>query len=190
MIGLLFLYLSFLQLGLFGVGGDASAQAILEHEVCTLHHWLTPEQMADLMAFCQILPGGYGMNAATLSGQMAAMGRVGFWGSAGFSGMAVLALCTASVFWTWLINRFTSHAPSQTIVDCVLVLLRPLIPGLIASAAILLINDSTFGSLSSSPWHFWVSVFLLVSTLLGISVYRFNAMFMVLLCGVAGMILL
>lgn len=190
MISILFLYLSFLQLGLFGIGGDASAQAILEHEAITLHHWLSPEQMTDLMVLCQIVPGGMGLNTATISGQMAALNRVGFWGSVGFSAIGVLALSSGSVFWTWLICRFNRHAPSKTIVDCVLTLLRPLVPGLIAAAAILLINDTTFGSLSSSPWHFWISIFLLISTLIGIAVYRFNATFMIVLCGVAGMILL
>lgn len=81
MLLFLFLLLSFLQVGFLGIGGNASAQALLEHEVITLHHWLTPGQMADLMAFCRILPGGTGINTATLASTLAASSQFGFWGN-------------------------------------------------------------------------------------------------------------
>ena len=45
----LILFLSFFQVSFLGIGGNASAQALIEHEVITLHHWFTPAQMADLM---------------------------------------------------------------------------------------------------------------------------------------------
>ena len=61
----LFLFLSFTQMGLFGLGGSLGTQALLEHDLITLHKWLTPAQMADLMVFCRALPGGTGINAAT-----------------------------------------------------------------------------------------------------------------------------
>ena len=190
MLVFLFIFLSFFQVGFFGLGGDAGAQAVLEHEVLTLHHWLTPDQMADLMTFCHALPGGAALNSATLCGQLHAPEQGHFWMATSLSGTGVLALCLAACVWTWLINRFMEHAPSQTVVQCVLVLLRPLIPGLIASAALLLLTEQNFGSPITSAWHFWVSVFLTVSTILGVTVYKFNATFMVVLCGVAGMFLL
>ena len=189
MLPFLFLFLSFAQLGLFGIGGDAAAQAVLEHEVLTLHHWLTPEQMADLMTFCHALPGGTALNAAVLCGQLNA-GNGGPWRALGLNAVAVLPLCLTACFWTWLISRFMHHAPSRTVVQCVLVLLRPLVPGLIAAAALLLLTEENFGSPFSSPWHFWVSTFLCIATLVGITVYRFKPAFMVVLCGVAGMLLL
>ena len=52
----LILFLSFFQVSFLGIGGNASAQALIEHEVITLHHWFTPAQMADLMVFCRLLP--------------------------------------------------------------------------------------------------------------------------------------
>ena len=56
MLLFLLIFLSFAQVGIFGLGGDVSAQAFLEHEVVTLHHWLTPQQFADVMTFSRALP--------------------------------------------------------------------------------------------------------------------------------------
>lgn len=70
-----------------------------------------------------------------------------------------------------------------------MVVLRPLIPGLVAAAAILLMRADNFGSLTESPWDFWMSTFLFLSTLIGVGYYRFNSLFIVLLCGLAGLII-
>ena len=115
----LFLFLSFVQIGLFSVGGDASAQALLEHEVLTLHHWLSPEACTDLMT-----------------------------------------------------------------------LLRPLVPGLVVAAALLMAKEAGLLADATDAWHKGVSAFLFVATVVGVRVYRFNPLFMLLLYGVAGCLLL
>lgn len=74
----LLLMFSFAQVGFLGIGSSVGSQAFLEHEVITLHRWLTPSQMADLMVFCRALPGGTGINTATLTGFLAASARFGF----------------------------------------------------------------------------------------------------------------
>lgn len=75
MLIFILLFLSFFQIGFLGIGGYASTQALIEHEVITLHHWLTPAQMADLMTFCRALPGGTGLNSATLAGALTVSGQ-------------------------------------------------------------------------------------------------------------------
>ncbi len=189
MLALIFLFLSFYQLGLFGFGGNAASMSILEHETVTLHHWFTPEQLADLMTLCRALPGGTGVNAATLSGYVASGGKLGFWPTAGFCSVGVIALCLAAVTWTFIVSRLNNNELTRNVLDCVLVLLRPLVPGLIAAAAWMMMTEGNFGSLSTSPWHFWTSVFLAVSAFVGIKIYRINATFMVVLCGIAGVVL-
>lgn len=185
----LFLFLSFAQVGLFGLGSDAGAQALLEHEVITLHHWLTPGQMADMMAFCRLLPGGTGVNAATLSGSLAAAGQFGFGGAVLASLLSVIGLVLPAAAWTAIISKIQSIGKFDNIFECVMTLLRPLVPGLAVAAAIIMMRAENFGNPMTTPWDFWVSVFLFVATLIGVGVYRFHAGFMVLLCGVAGWIL-
>lgn len=183
------LILSFLQIGLLGIGGSPSAQALLEHEVVTLHHWLTPEQMADLMVFCRMLPGGTGVNTASITGSVAAASQFGFWGCALASIVSVTSLAIPAALWTAVIARFQKNRESQSFLNCAMVVLRPLIPGLIAAAAILLMRQDNFGSLNDTPWEFWMSTFLFLATLIGVGYYRFNSLFIVLLCGLAGLMI-
>lgn len=190
MLLFLLLFLSFAQVGLLGLGGNAGSQALLEHEIITLHHWLTPAQLSDLMVFCRTLPGGTGLNAATLTGYLAASARFGFWGTLGASLISVVGLALPAAAWTALITKLKDHKRYQSLLDSLLVLLRPMIPGLIIAAAVLMMRADNFGSPTENPWNFWVSIFLFVATLIGTGVYRFNALFMILVCGVAGCILL
>lgn len=185
----IFLILSFLQIGFLGIGSSPSAQALIEHEVVTLHHWLTPEQMANLMVFCRILPGGTGLNTASLTGAMTAAAQFGFWGSVLASVLSVTSLIIPAALWTSVIARFEKNRQCHDFLNCSMVVLRPLIPGLVAAAAILLMRADNFGSFTKSPWDFWMSTFLFLSTLIGVGYYRFNSLFIVLLCGLAGLMI-
>lgn len=185
----LFLLLSFIQVGLLGIGGTPSAQSLLEHEVITLHHWLSPAQMADLMVFCRALPGGTSVNTATLVGATSAFARYGVWGSLCASVLSLIGLIIPSSLWTMLYTKLQEKREYQSFYNCAMVVLRPLVPGLIAAASIILMRAENFGSLDTTPWEFGVSVFLFLSTLIGVGVYKFNALFMVVLCGIAGLLL-
>lgn len=186
----LLLFLSFFQVGLLGIGGDAGSQAFLEYE--TIERWglLSPELLADLMVVSKILPGGTGLNAATLTGFMASAGKAGFWGTIGTSCLCVVGLALPAFIWTNVVAFFSKRRPGRLVLDCILTLLRPLLPGLIAAAAILMMTGENFGSPTSDPWRFGVSTFLFLATLVGTGIYKLNVLFMVILCGLAGMVLL
>lgn len=189
MLLFLFLFLSFLQVGLLCYGGDPAAQALIEHEAVTLHQWLTTEQMTDLMTFCRVLPGGVALDTATLCGALTAAVRFGTLGAVLAAVVGVSGLVVPAVAWTALASRWADDVPFRPLLECVLTLLRPLVPGLIAGAAILLMRSGNFGSPELTPWDFGISIFLFLSTLIGVAVYRINTVFMVFLCGAAGWIL-
>ena len=104
--------------------------------------------------------------------------------------LAVLGLVVPALTWTAIVTKLEGKQTYQKLADCVLTLLRPLVPGLIAAAAILMVKPEIFSTPGLNAWDFGVSVFLFVATLLGVSVFRFHAAFMVLLCGIAGWVLL
>lgn len=190
MLPLLFLFLSFFQVGFFSLGSDAGAQALLEHEAITLHHWLTPSQLADLMTFCRVLPGGTAVNTASLCGTWPMITRLGLWGGVGDGALALTGLVLPSFLWTSLVERFRKSQSHKDLVECVLTLLRPLVPGLIVGAALIMCQTDIFGSATATPWELGVSVFLFLATLVGVGVCRFNGGFMIVLCGLAGWLLL
>ena len=62
--------------------------------------------------------------------------------------------------------------------------------GLLAAAALLLMNKENFSTLSENPWHFWISVALFIATWVGTRVMRINLILMLLFAGFAGLLLL
>lgn len=62
--------------------------------------------MADLMVFCRILPGGTGLNTASLTGAMTTAAQFGFWGSVLASVLSVTSLIIPAALWTSVIARF------------------------------------------------------------------------------------
>lgn len=190
MLLFLLLFISFFLTGLLGIGNITGSQAILEHEVLTLHHWLTPTQLTDLMVFCRTLPGGTGLNAATLTGYTAAAARFGFWGTVAASMISVAGLTLPAAIWTALMEKYKGVRTDKGLLKNILQLIRPAIPGLIIAAAILLMRPNSSLSPATDMWSLGVSIFLFLATLIGCGLYRFNSVFMLLLCGITGWILL
>ncbi|PLT45261.1 Chromate transport protein [Paenibacillus pasadenensis] len=62
------LFVSFLKIGPLTFGGGYSSVALIEREVVDRRHWLSSEDVADLCAVAQTVPGAIGANAATLIG--------------------------------------------------------------------------------------------------------------------------
>lgn len=184
------LFLSFFLVGLVGFGGDYSLLAFLQHILVTHTGWLTPSEFTDLMGMCRIVPGSICLNSAAWGGYAAVSGRLGFWPALGGSAVAAVSLALPAFLWTAIVNKLRGNAWAGSVLESVMSLLRPLVPGIVAAAALMLMNKENFGSPALSPWQFGISIFLFFSTVVGICFYRFNALFMVLLCGVAGWLLL
>jgi len=51
------LIVSFFKTGLFGYGGGPSIIPLVEKEVVSNYHWLTPEEFIDVLAMANALPG-------------------------------------------------------------------------------------------------------------------------------------
>lgn len=190
MLVFLFLFLSFFQVGLMGLGGNAGAQALLEHEAITLHGWLSPAQMADLMALGRLLPGGTALNTAAICSTHATLAYASWWMTACAGLASLLGLSAPALLWTGFSERILHNPRVKHLKPYVMNLLRPLMPGLIIGAALMMVRTETFGVSTLTPWELGVNIFLFLSTIIGVMVYRFNAGFMVILCGIAGWILL
>ena len=65
---LLQLFVSFLQIGLFSVGGGYAAIPLIRNQTVEIHRWLTPEQFMDLAAIAEMTPGPIAVNGATFVG--------------------------------------------------------------------------------------------------------------------------
>ena len=62
------LLVSFIQIGLFSIGGGYAAMPLIQHQVVDLHGWLTMTQLGDIIAIAEMTPGPIAINAATFVG--------------------------------------------------------------------------------------------------------------------------
>jgi chromate transporter len=67
----------FLRLGLLGFGGPVALVGQMERELVSERGWLTKEQMREVIAVCQSLPGPLAIQVGIFIGYL----RCGFWGA-------------------------------------------------------------------------------------------------------------
>ena len=59
------LFLSFLQVGMFSVGGGYAAMPLIQSQVVEQHGWLTMQESTDLITIAEMTPGPIAVNSAT-----------------------------------------------------------------------------------------------------------------------------
>ena len=186
----LLLFYTFFKIGLFGFGGGYDMLSLIQGEVVTKHAWLTAAEFTDIVAVSQVTPGPIGIYSATYVGYAAVThaGHSASWGMLG-SCLATVAVVLPSFLLMLLVVKFFQKYRDNAIVESMFASLRPTVVGLIAAAAILLMTRENFSTPSESPWQFYISLFLFISTFIGTQYFKINPIRMILLCGLAGLLL-
>ncbi|MFA9379676.1 MAG: chromate transporter [Acetanaerobacterium sp.] len=145
------LFLSFMQIGLFSIGGGYAILPLIKEQVVDAHGWLTLNQFADVVAISQMTPGPIALNAATFVGIRLA----------GVSGaiLATVGCILPSCIIVLVIARFYIKYRSFAVAQGVLDGLRPTVVALIATASLSILLFALFGSdeLPLSLAHFSLS---------------------------------
>lgn len=138
---------SYLKIGFFGFGGGYAMLALIESEIVS-PGWITEKMFTDIVAISQMTPGPIGINSATYIGYVAPMKALStanpLWGIAGS------LLCTLVVVLpSFLLVRYAGHFirkhRDSEVIEGIFNGLRPVVIGLIASAALILMNGENFG---------------------------------------------
>ena len=141
---------SYLKIGLFGFGGGYAMLALIENEIVA-PGWITEKTFTDIVAISQMTPGPIGINSATYIGYVAP-GLNGFEG-VGWGILGSLLCTLVVVLPSFLLVTYTSHLiqrhKDSAVVKGIFSGLRKVVVGLIASAALLLMNEANFGSATS-----------------------------------------
>lgn len=181
------LIFSYLKIGLFGFGGGYAMLALIENEIVS-PGWITEKMFTDIVAISQMTPGPIGINSATYIGYVAPAesGFDGWWW-----GVAGSLLCTLVVVLpSFLLVTFTSHYihrhRESAIVKGVFAGLRPVVVGLIASAALLLMNGANFGT---DTYDICISIALCVAAFVTVYFTKIHPILIIVLAGVAGFLL-
>ena len=62
------LFWSFLQIGLFSIGGGYAAMPLIQAQVVQNHPWLNMSEFTDLVTIAEMTPGPIAINSATFVG--------------------------------------------------------------------------------------------------------------------------
>ncbi|MBQ3079184.1 MAG: chromate transporter [Clostridia bacterium] len=130
------LFLSFLKVGLFSVGGGYAAMPLIQNQVVSMHAWLTNAEFADLVAIAEMTPGPIALNGATFVGL-----RMG--GSFGAI-IASIGCITPSLIIVSVLAKLYMKFRSSNAMEQVLSCLRPAVIALIAGALFSILNIVAF----------------------------------------------
>lgn len=178
---------SYLKIGLFGFGGGYAMLSLIEREIVGAG-WITPKMFTDIVAISQMTPGPIGINSATYIGYVAPMHN-GFDGP--LWGLLGSLICTfVVVLPSFLLVAYTSHFISRNreslLIRGIFAGIRPVVIGLIASAALLLMNGENFGDDSS---QIIISVIIAACALSVVLFTKIHPILVIIASGIAGLII-
>ena len=176
------LFYTFFKIGLFGFGGGYAMLSMIQGEVVTRYGWLSPQEFTDIVAISQMTPGPIGINSATYVG-FTVTGSV--WGSI----VATFAVVLPSFLLMLTISKFFLKYQKHPAVEAVFSGLRPAVVGLLAAAALVLMNKENFGSYKVDWYQFIISIIIFLAAFFGTRKYKINPILMIILCGLAGFLL-
>ena len=176
------LFYTFFKIGLFGFGGGYAMLSMIQGEVVTRYDWVSTQEFTDIVAISQSTPGPIGINAATYVG-FTATGSI--WGSV----IATFAVVLPSFILMLTISKFFLKYQKHPAVEAVFSGLRPAVVGLLASAALVLMNVENFGSPTDDTYTFVISIIIFLVAFIGTKKHHANPILMIIACGIAGLIL-
>lgn len=130
------LFISFFKIGIFAFGGGYAIITLIQHEILAFG-WMTQSELTDIIAISQMTPGPIGINSATYVGYVAS-GNI--WGAV----VATIAITLPSFIIMIAITRFFFVMQRNKYFQYALNGLRPMVVGMIAAAALLLMNKENF----------------------------------------------
>lgn len=181
------LFYTFLKIGLFGFGGGYGMLSLIQGEVVTRHSWMTVQEFTDIVAVSQMTPGPIGINSATFVGYTAVINDGGSTSFAILGSLvASFAIMLPSFILMLIISRWFMKYSHNKLVEELFAVLRPAVVGLIASAALLLMNSENFGSITQSPMQFGLSVALFLFAFVALRLLRWSPILILVICGAIG----
>ena len=181
------LFYTFFKIGLFGFGGGYGMLSLIQGEVVACHGWLSVQEFTDIVAVSQMTPGPIGINSATFVGYTSVINSGGTVPLAVLGSLvASFAVMLPSFILMLIISRWLMKYSRHKRVEELFGVLRPAVVGLIASAALLLMNSENFGSVADTPLQFWVSVALFLFAFVALRFFKLGPILILVICGAIG----
>ena len=118
---------TFFKIGAFSFGGGYAMIPLIQKEI-EKHGWMTAAEFIDIIAIAEMTPGPIAVNAATFVGYKTA----GLWGGI----IATIGVAMPSLLLILLVSQFFFKYQNHPVNQMVFYGIRPVIVGLIGTAAI------------------------------------------------------
>ncbi len=178
------LFWSFIQIGLFSIGGGYAALPLIQNQVVDLNKWLSMEEFVDLITIAEMTPGPIAINASTFVGTRIA--------GVGGAIISTFGCVLPSLIIVLTLAYFYYRYNQLTIVQGILAGLRPAVVSLIASAG-LSIAILAFRGNSIAVFNLYdinlIAVGLFTAGFIIMRKFKPNPIFVMIGSGIVGMIL-
>lgn len=177
------LFWSFIQIGLFSIGGGYAAMPLIQNQVVIANKWLTMSEFADVVTIAEMTPGPISINAATFVGTRMA----GPLGAVIATVGCILPACIIVSTLAFLYRKYHN----LDVVQGVLGGLRPAVVGMIASAGMSIILmaflNGTVALLGLKTVNLYAVGIFAVSLFL-LKKFKLNPIFIMLGAGLIGLV--
>ncbi len=157
--------------------------SLVQQEVVENNEWITTQEFTDIVAISQMTPGPIAINSATYIG-FTAIHNAGYSEKTSILGSAIAttAVCLPSLILVLLISVSYAKFKANKYVSAAFLGLRPVTVGLIAAAALMLMNSENFIDYKSflifvvtfiATWKFNIHPILaiLIAAVVGLIIY-------------------
>lgn len=172
------LILAYLKIGLFGFGGGYAMLSLIQREVVE-PGWITSQMFTDIVAISQMTPGPIGINSATYIGYVLT-GNI--WGSI-VATITVVAPQFVIILWA---GHYIKRHQNSPFIKGAFMGLRPVVVGLIASAALLLMNGENFGYEQTDLIK---TISICVASFCIVFFTKVHPIFVIILAGITGLVI-
>lgn len=176
------LFWSFLQIGLFSIGGGYAAMPLIQAQVVQNHAWLNMSEFTDLITIAEMTPGPIAVNSATFVGI-----RI-----AGIPGalVATFGCILPSLFIVSLLAFIYYRYKKLSVLQSVLASLRPAVVALIASAGISILLQVALGGQELTMANLnLIGLALFAAAFVLLRKFKWNPILVMCLCGAGNLLL-
>jgi len=141
----------FFKIGILTVGGGLAMIPIIQYEMVS-RGWLDTQQFLDILGIAQMTPGPMSVNTATFVGYRVVGSAYphSVWIAVAGAVVGTLAVCAPSLLCINLFGAFWRRNRNHLCMVRVFDILRPLVTGLVITAAALLVLECLWGGESKA----------------------------------------
>lgn len=168
------LYLIFMKIGLFSIGGGIAAIPLIQNEIVDIKKWITLNELVDIITISEMTPGPLAINTATFVGMKTASlpGAV----------IATLGFITPSLILTAFMIALYNKFKDSSIFQGIFAGLQPGIIGMMAAAA--------FSFMLVTAETGLAAVLTAIAAVLLLQIKRITPIMITIACGILGILIL